>query len=110
MTKTYQSSKGSIRLAARFLGAKEYADIIRNNDNDIDEKESNKLKADIAKKWEKTGDKLCKFIDNNRTEATGDTVIVQMDFDEDSDGFEDGEIEEEEIIDDGSIKSLLINP
>lgn len=110
MTKTYQSSKGSIRLAARFLGAKEYADIIRNNDNDIDEKESNKLKADIAKKWEKTGDKLCKFIDNNQIEATGDTVIVQMDFDEDSDGFEDGEIEEEEIIDDGSIKSLLINP
>ena len=107
MTKTYQSSKGSIRLSARFLAAKEFAQ--KQEAGEIDDNEKSKLEKEIAKKWEKIGDNICKYIDNNREEATGDTITIQID-DEDEFEFDDGEIEEEEIIDDGSIKSLLINP
>ena len=112
MTKTYQNSKGAVRLAGRYLGSKEYFHYEDNLTSLILPSERTAQKEIIKKKWNKVGDGICKLIDerekeryakeNNKSEEQNE--INPTDF---SEIIDDGEIKEEEVIDDGSLQSLL---
>ena len=75
MTKSYQQSKGCLRLAARYLAAEEISSV-----PDI----GNPEKKAVHQKWIRIGDKLAKMIDSEddpfaimeEDETTGDTEYV----------------------------------
>lgn len=111
MTKAYQASKGSIRWAARFLAAKEtysYKDTMLKAEYKIKDNE-------ITKKWNNIADSLCKLIDQKAKDRLAKDKNNQVEINKETlnnnnfeDIIDDGEeIKDEEIIDDGSLNSLM---
>ena len=105
MTKTYNSSKGAVRLAARFLRAKEANEETDKVVLETDVKDS--LKDELTAKWYKIGDSVCKIIDKKEKEKFVNQSKEQPDNDIESD---EESADEEEIIYDGSLESLLKEP
>lgn len=103
MTKAYQSSKGSVRWAARFLAAKEvypYKDTMSRAEYKIKDNE-------ITKKWNTIADNLSKLIDQRAKDR-----LAKEKGQQNNSAFEDiiddgEEIKDDEIIDDGSLNSLM---
>lgn len=101
MTKTYNSSKGAVRLAARFLGAKEA------KETESAEPKSDDKSDTLTAKWYKIGDSVCKIIDKKEKEKFTNQNKEQTDNNMESD---EESADEEEIIYDGSLESLLKEP
>lgn len=94
MTKAYQQSKGCLRLASRYLNARELSELKETNleYQQADKKTQAKIENDLKRKWITIGDKLAKMVD-----ANDDPFAIAEEIES---------TEDEEVIDDNLLDEL----